>query len=348
MEDRNGMPWKIHSQGFSNSSAASNGSSSSCSAARIPGEINHFLARVCSSDLSQVTNNLRGSKNFIIENPPYFSEHLTNDIVHYNATNTSLWVNSFSYELSQPSLPVFPSLLDPNLGFTSTIWLKELPIMAPQQNFSSIIFQRMKRKQEDSSIQLIHVMICDGTIQRGNLSLACTLVEKLQGLLACMDSTSASGKVASYFMDASQEINSVTFLLENEILYHNFYEATPYLKFTHFTVNRAILEALQGHDVIHVIDFSLMQGLQWPSLIQALALRPEGPPLLRITDICPLSTNDRDSLGEIVVASRLDDIKPWLLQTSQGEAIAVNSILELHKLIWLNSIHGSPIELVLN
>ncbi|KAI5680671.1 hypothetical protein M9H77_01898 [Catharanthus roseus] len=43
-----------------------------------------------------------------------------------------------------------------------------------------------------------------------------------------------------------------------------------------------------------------------------------------------------------------DNIKPWLLQTSQGETIAVNSILELQKLIGLNSIHGSPIELVLN
>ncbi|KAI5680645.1 hypothetical protein M9H77_01872 [Catharanthus roseus] len=168
-------------------------------------------------------------------------------------------------------------------------------------------------------------MTCAGTIQRGNLSLACTLVEKLQGLLACVDSTSAIGKVASYFIDAlnqrifpaSHGINSVTFLPENEILYHNFYEATPYLKFAHFTANQAILEAFQGHDFVHVIDFSLMQGLQWPSLIQALALRPGGPPLLRITGIGPPSTNDRDSLGEIVnvnlafrgvVASRLDDI----------------------------------------
>ncbi|KAI5680666.1 hypothetical protein M9H77_01893 [Catharanthus roseus] len=102
------MPWKIHSQGFSNSSAASNESSSSCPAARIPSEINHFLARVCSSGLSQVTNNLRGSRNFIIQNPPSSSEHLTNDIVHYNTTN-----------------------IDPNLGSTSTVGLKELPIMAP-------------------------------------------------------------------------------------------------------------------------------------------------------------------------------------------------------------------------
>ncbi|KAI5680664.1 hypothetical protein M9H77_01891 [Catharanthus roseus] len=283
-----------------------------------------LLARVCSSTLSQVKNNLRGSKTFIIQNPPHFSHHLTNDIIRYNPFNIGLWVNSFSSELSRPALPIFPSLPDPNLGSTSTIRLKELPIMAPQQNFSSIIFLRMKREQEDSSIQLIHVMMtCAGTIQCGNLSLAYTLVEKLQGLLACMHSTSAIGKVASYFIDAlnqriftaSQGNNSVTFLPDNEIFF--------------------------------------MQGLQWPSLIQALALCPEGPPWLHITGIGPPSTNDCDSLGEIgirlaefarsvnvnlafrgVVALRFDDIKPWLLQTSQ--------------LIGLNLIHGSLIELVLN
>ncbi|KAI5680648.1 hypothetical protein M9H77_01875 [Catharanthus roseus] len=337
-------------------------------AAKTPGEINHFLARVYSFGLSKVTNNLRSSENFIIQNQTHFSQHIANEVVHYNPSNIGLWANCFSSELSQPSLPVFP---DPNFGSTSTIGLKELPLTALQLNFSSLIFQRMKREQEDSSIQLIHVMItCAGTIQRGNLSLACTLVEKLQGLLACMDSTSTIGKVASYFIDALNQrifFNYVTFLPGNEILYHNFYEATPYLKFAYFTANQAILEAFQSHDFVHVIDFSLMQGLQWPTLIQALALHSGGPPLLRITSVGPPSTNNNDSLGEIgfklavfarsinvnlafrgVVASRLDDIRPWLFQTGQGEAIAVNSILELHKLIGLNSIHRSPIELVLN
>ncbi|KAI5680660.1 hypothetical protein M9H77_01887 [Catharanthus roseus] len=89
------------------SSPASGGSSSSCSAARTPGVINHFLARVYSSGLSQMTKKLRGSENFIIQNPPHFSQHLGNDIVHYNPSNIGLWVNSFSSELSQPSLPFF-------------------------------------------------------------------------------------------------------------------------------------------------------------------------------------------------------------------------------------------------
>nr|XP_048324624.1 scarecrow-like protein 11 [Ziziphus jujuba var. spinosa] len=38
-------------------------------------------------------------------------------------------------------------------------------------------------------------------------------------------------------------------------------------------------------NTIHVIDFGIGHGFQWPSLIQRLSRRPRGPPLLRITGI---------------------------------------------------------------
>ena len=156
---------------------------------------------------------------------------------------------------------------------------------------------------------------------------------------------------------------------EHDILYHHYYEACPYLKFAHFTANQAILEAFNGHDCVHVIDFNLMQGLQWPALIQALALRPGGPPSLRLTGIGPPSPDDRDMLREIglrlaelarsvnvrfvfrgVAAWHLEDVKPWMLQVSPKEAVAVNSIMQLHRLLGSESDPvqgGSGIEAVL-
>ncbi|KAL9277336.1 hypothetical protein ACSQ67_025089 [Phaseolus vulgaris] len=147
---------------------------------------------------------------------------------------------------------------------------------------------------------------------------------------------------------------------ENDVLYHHYYEACPYLKFAHFTANQAILEAFSGHDCVHVIDFNLMQGLQWPALIQALALRPGGPPSLRLTGVGPPSPDERDTLREIgarlaelahsvnvrftfrgVAAWRLEDVKPWMLQVSPKEAVAVNSIMQLHRVL------GSGIDAVL-
>ncbi|KAM0950604.1 putative transcription factor GRAS family [Dioscorea sansibarensis] len=58
---------------------------------------------------------------------------------------------------------------------------------------------------------------------------------------------------------------------------------TPFIKFSHFTANQAIQEALEQEDRVHIIDFDIMQGLQWPGLFHILASRPQGPPTVRLT-----------------------------------------------------------------
>ncbi|KAM0894647.1 hypothetical protein ACQ4PT_024340 [Festuca glaucescens] len=118
-------------------------------------------------------------------------------------------------------------------------------------------------------------------------------------------------------------------------LYRQFYEAGPYLKFAHFTANQAILEAFEGCDRVHVVDLAIMQGVQWPALIQSLSLRPGGLPALRITGISPPPAADgsRDELNEVgvrlaefaravnvpfsfrgVTGDTLDPIQPWMFQ----------------------------------
>ncbi|KAG4908293.1 hypothetical protein AAZX31_20G187200 [Glycine max] len=215
--------------------------------------------------------------------------------------------------------------------------------------------------EEHSGIRLIHtLMTCADSLQRGHFSFAASLIQNMQGLLAHVNTNCGIGKVAACFIDALRRRISNKFpassAYENDVLYHNYYEACPYLKFAHFTANQAILEAFNGHDCVHVIDFNLMQGLQWPALIQALALRPGGPPLLRLTGIGPPSAENRDNLREIglrlaelarsvnvrfafrgVAAWRLEDVKPWMLQVSPNEAVAVNSIMQLHRLTAVKS-----------
>uniref|UniRef100_A0A1J3CYR9 Scarecrow-like protein 13 n=1 Tax=Noccaea caerulescens TaxID=107243 RepID=A0A1J3CYR9_NOCCA len=63
------------------------------------------------------------------------------------------------------------------------------------------------------------------------------------------------------------------------------YEICPYWKFAYTAANAAILEAVTGESRVHIIDFQIAQGSQYMFLIQDLAKRPGGPPLLRVTGV---------------------------------------------------------------
>ncbi|WVZ69466.1 hypothetical protein U9M48_018242 [Paspalum notatum var. saurae] len=223
----------------------------------------------------------------------------------------------------------------------------------------------MRREEEEAAgIRLVHLLMsCAGAVEAGDSAAACAHLADAHAALAAVSPASGIGRVAVHFTAA---LSRRLFPPSPEspaappphpdadaVLYHRFYEAGPYLKFAHFTANQAILEAVQGCARVHIVDFSLMQGLQWPALIQALALRPGGPPALRLTGIGPPSPpGGRDHLRDVgvrladlarsvrvhfsfrgVAANRLDEVRPWMLQLAPGEAVAVNSVLQLHRLL---------------
>ena len=52
----------------------------------------------------------------------------------------------------------------------------------------------------------------------------------------------------------------------------------------HFS-NKTILEVTKGKRKVHIIDFGICFGFQWPSLFEQLTKREDGPPKVRITGI---------------------------------------------------------------
>ncbi|KAJ6968982.1 protein NODULATION SIGNALING PATHWAY 2-like [Populus alba x Populus x berolinensis] len=57
-----------------------------------------------------------------------------------------------------------------------------------------------------------------------------------------------------------------------ELAFMAFYQLFPYGRFAHFAANSAILEALPADaETIHIVDFDLGEGIQWPPLIEDLA-----------------------------------------------------------------------------
>ncbi|MFS7961366.1 putative transcription factor GRAS family [Helianthus anomalus] len=72
--------------------------------------------------------------------------------------------------------------------------------------------------------------------------------------------------------------------------YHLFLGCFPFTKISHFVFNKTIMSVAQNKAKLHIIDFGILYGFQWPSLIQRISSRPGGPPELRITGIdfpCP-------------------------------------------------------------
>ncbi|XP_058108105.1 DELLA protein GAI1-like [Magnolia sinica] len=213
---------------------------------------------------------------------------------------------------------------------------------------------------QENGIRLVHaLMACADAVQQDNLKVAEALVKQIRLLAASQ--AGAMRKVATFFAKAlAQRIYGVRppeSPLDSslsDILQMHFYEACPYLKFAHFTANQAILEAFAGKSRVHVIDFSMKQGLQWPALMQALALRPGGPPAFRLTGIGPPQPDNTDPLQQVgwklaqlaetihiefeyrgFVANSLADLEPYMLDVRPGdvEAVAVNSVFELHPLL---------------
>ncbi|OWM81806.1 scarecrow-like protein 9 [Punica granatum] len=67
--------------------------------------------------------------------------------------------------------------------------------------------------------------------------------------------------------------------------YHLFLAACPFRKLSNFVSNKTIINAAADSMRIHIIDFGILYGFQWPTLIQRLSMRPGGPPRIRITGI---------------------------------------------------------------
>ncbi|XP_020595277.1 scarecrow-like protein 18, partial [Phalaenopsis equestris] len=133
--------------------------------------------------------------------------------------------------------------------------------------------------------------------------------------------------------------------------YLSLYQITPFLRFAHLTANQAILDAVNGHHRIHILDFDTSHGLQWPPFLQAIADRsdPANPPSIRITGTgSDLSTLRRTAHRLHSFASSLQlpfQFHPLLVPPSSqpsstnafhlcpGETLAVNCVLFLHNLL---------------
>ncbi|CAI9764038.1 unnamed protein product [Fraxinus pennsylvanica] len=176
--------------------------------------------------------------------------------------------------------------------------------------------------------------------------LAAYFTESLEGLL---DGTGGSGGGKKILGGGKEEHHHQTDVLA---AFQLLQDMSPYVKFGHFTANQAIIEAVAHDRRVHIVDYDIMEGIQWASLMQALVSRKDGPPTphLRITALsrggsgrrsfCTVQETGRRltafaaSIGQPFSfhQCRLDadeTFKPSSLKLVRGEALVINCMLHL-------------------
>lgn len=150
--------------------------------------------------------------------------------------------------------------------------------------------------------------------------------------------------------------------------YHLMVEVCPFAKLAHFFANQSILKVAEGASRLHIVDYGILYGIQWPCLISALADRKGGPPFLRITGIefpqpglNPAERVEQTGLRLAeyartynvpfeyhAIASKWEDVEPENLNLKHGEVLVVNCIHRLRHLMDETVMSASPRRKVLS
>ncbi|KAJ9146331.1 hypothetical protein P3X46_028611 [Hevea brasiliensis] len=241
----------------------------------------------------------------------------------------------------------------------------------------TILIDEETSGEDFKGLRLVHLLMAVAEALTGvnkSRDLARVILVRLKELVSPNDGTNME-RLAAYFTDALQGLlegaggGPVKHLINNGPYHHHhrddhhhqadvlaafqlLQDMSPYVKFGHFTANQAILEAVAQDRRVHIVDYDIMEGIQWASLMQSLFARKDGPPTphLRITALSR-GGNSRRSIGTVqetgrrLVAfaasigqpfsfhqCRLDSdgsFRPSALKLVKGEALVMNCMLHL-------------------
>ncbi|CAN7140871.1 unnamed protein product [Brassica rapa subsp. narinosa] len=324
--------------------------------------------KVRSSDMADVAQKLEQLE-VVLSNDDVLDSNALNDTVHYNPSDLSSWAETMLSELNYypPSLDLDPTRMcnltpfsdDNECSSTTSDNSSKRIRLGPwcDSSESTRPVVMLGVDSQETGVRLVQALVaCAEAVHQENLILADALVKRVGSPAASQ--AGAMGKVATYFAEAlarriyrirpSSPAVDPSF---EEILRMHFYESCPYLKFAHFTANQAILEAVATARGVHVIDLGINQGMQWPALMQALALRPGGSPSFRLTGVGGPSEGDgiqqlgwklaqlAQAIGvefefKGLTVERLTDLEPEMFETRpESETLVVNSVFELHPVL---------------
>ncbi|KAL3653158.1 hypothetical protein CASFOL_002839 [Castilleja foliolosa] len=136
--------------------------------------------------------------------------------------------------------------------------------------------------------------------------------------------------------------------------YQVYLSVCPFMKMSIFFANSMIASVASEATTLHIVDFGICYGLQWPVLIQLLSQRAGGPPKLRITGIelpqpgfrpaerveetgCRLAKHCK-RFGvpfeyQVIATQNWETVKIEDLKIVRGETLAVNCLFRFGRLL---------------
>ncbi|XP_057450096.1 scarecrow-like protein 3 [Lotus japonicus] len=222
-------------------------------------------------------------------------------------------------------------------------------------------------KSEERGLYLIHLLLtCANHVAAGSLENANITLEQISQLASPDGDTMQ--RIAAYFTEALADrilktwpglhraLNSTRIVMVSEeiLVQKLFFELFPFLKVAYILTNQAIIEAMEGEKMVHIIDLNAAEPAQWIALLQVLSARPEGTPHLRITGVHQQKeildqmahklTEEAEKLDIPFqfnpVLSKLENLDFDKLRVKTGEALAISSIMQLHSLLALDDESG--------
>lgn len=214
--------------------------------------------------------------------------------------------------------------------------------------------------EDGKGLQLIHMLLITATaVNENQVSSALeNLTELYKSVSLCGDSVQ---RVVAYFADGlaarllTRKSPFYDMILkeptheEEFVAFTALYRVSPYYQFAHFTANQAIIEAFEKEEdknnrSLHIIDFDVSYGFQWPSLIQSLSEKAtSGNRIsLRITGFGRSLDELRETENRLLSFSKgfrnlvfefqglLQGSKLINLRKKRNETIAVNLVFHLN------------------
>ncbi|XVE97134.1 hypothetical protein REPUB_Repub02eG0284600 [Reevesia pubescens] len=189
------------------------------------------------------------------------------------------------YNCLEESEQSFPSQPLSSQSQRQDVWSPSPSIRSSETSMQSSITMPEEAMDIDNQLTIFHLLKAYGEATEMNQT------ELAEVILRCVsEKGSPVGETWERIaFNLSQDIqNQNDYLLQEssknfEAAFRAFYQMFPYGRFAHFAANSAILEAMPNDaDMLHIVDFDIGEGIQWPPMIEAIAWQQK---TLKLTSI---------------------------------------------------------------